>query len=91
VDESDRDGQRGRGKLLAKLGLEDKISLLTGADYWSLHGHPGIGLRPIHTSDGVLVAASVITDRAAVAASAAPRLLMVRFMILSLSARCSRW
>jgi hypothetical protein len=33
MDESDRDGQRGRGKLLAKLGLEDKISLLTGADY----------------------------------------------------------
>ena len=52
MDESDRDGQRGREKLLAKLGLEDKISLLTGADYWSLHGHPGIGLRPIRTSDG---------------------------------------
>jgi beta-glucosidase len=45
MDESDRDGQRGREKLLAKLGLEDKISLLTGADYWLLHGHPGIGYR----------------------------------------------
>jgi beta-glucosidase len=38
--------------LLAKLSLGDKISLLTGADYWSLHGHPAIGLRPIRTSDG---------------------------------------
>jgi beta-glucosidase len=38
--------------LLAKLSLEDKISLLTGADYWSLPGHPAIGLRPIRTSDG---------------------------------------
>ena len=38
--------------LLLELSLEDKISLLTGADYWSLHGHPGIGLRSIRTSDG---------------------------------------
>ena len=38
--------------LLPKLSLEDKVSLLTGADYWTLHGHSGIGLRPIRTSDG---------------------------------------
>ena len=38
--------------MLPKLSLEEKISLLTGADYWTLHGHPGIGLRPIRTSDG---------------------------------------
>ena len=52
MDESARDGQRGQEKLLAKLGLKDKISLLTDAAYWSLHGHPGIGLRPIRAFDG---------------------------------------
>jgi len=52
MDESVRDRQRSRGELLARLSPEDKISLLTGADYWSRPGHPGIGLRPIHTSDG---------------------------------------
>ena len=45
MDESVR-GLRDREDLPAELSLEDKISLLTGADYWSLHGHPGIGLRP---------------------------------------------
>ncbi len=39
-------------ELLAKLSLEEKASLLTGADYWTLRGHPGIGLRPVRTSDG---------------------------------------
>jgi Glycosyl hydrolase family 3 N terminal domain len=52
MDESVRGGQQAREDLLLELSLEDKISLLTGADYWSLHGHPGIGLRPIRTSDG---------------------------------------
>ena len=52
MDESGGDGRQGREKLLAKLGFEDKVSLLTGADYWSLRGHPGIGLRSIRTSDG---------------------------------------
>ena len=42
----------GVSELLAKLSLEEKVSLLTGADYWSLRGHPGIGLRPVRTSDG---------------------------------------
>lgn len=45
-------GRHSPAELLAKLSLEDKVSLLTGADYWSLHGHPGIGLRPVRTSDG---------------------------------------
>ena len=40
MDESAR-GLRDREDLPAELSLEDKISLLTGADYWSLHGHPG--------------------------------------------------
>ena len=52
MDESVRGGQQAREDLLLELSLEDKISLLTGADNWSLHGHPGIGLRPIRTSDG---------------------------------------
>jgi hypothetical protein len=52
MDGPARDGQRGREELLAKLGLYDKISLLTGTDYWHLRAHPSIGLRPIRTSDG---------------------------------------
>jgi len=52
VGESARDGRQGHQDLLAKLSLEDKVSLLTGADFWRLRGHPGIGLRPIRTSDG---------------------------------------
>ena len=47
-----RDGQQTLEELLGKLSLEEKVSLLTGADYWSVHGQPGIGLRPIRTSDG---------------------------------------
>lgn len=39
-------------ELLAKLSLEEKVSLLTGADYWSLRAHSGIGLRGMRTSDG---------------------------------------
>jgi beta-glucosidase len=52
MDASAHDGQPGPEDLLARLSLEEKISLLTGADYWSLGGHSGIGLRPIRTSDG---------------------------------------
>jgi beta-glucosidase len=52
MGESGRDRRAGHQELLAKLSLEEKVSLLTGADFWSLRGHPGIGLRPIRTSDG---------------------------------------
>jgi hypothetical protein len=52
MGESARDRRAGHQELLAKLSLEEKISLLTGADFWSLRGHPGIGLRPVRTSDG---------------------------------------
>ena len=52
MGESARDRRAGHRELLAKLNLEEKVSLLTGADFWSLRGHPGIGLRPIRTSDG---------------------------------------
>jgi hypothetical protein len=35
-----------------RLSLEKKITLLTGADFWTPHGHAGIVLRPIRMSDG---------------------------------------
>src|SRR3954466_12680816 len=37
---------------LAALTLEQKVRLLTGADFWALHDEPAIGLRSIVTSDG---------------------------------------
>ena len=37
---------------LARLGLERKVRLLTGADFWALHAEPAVGLRRIVTSDG---------------------------------------
>ncbi len=37
---------------LAALSLEQKIRLLTGADFWALHAEPAIGLRRLVTSDG---------------------------------------
>jgi beta-glucosidase len=37
---------------LATLSLEQKVRLLTGADFWSLHPEPAIGLRRLVVSDG---------------------------------------
>jgi beta-glucosidase len=37
---------------LTALSLEQKVRLLTGADFWSLYAEPSIGLRRIVTSDG---------------------------------------
>jgi beta-glucosidase len=37
---------------LASLSLERKVRLLTGADFWSLHPEPAIGLRRLVLSDG---------------------------------------
>ena len=37
---------------LGRLGLDQKVRLLTGADIWALHAEPAIGLRRIVTSDG---------------------------------------
>ena len=50
--ESAHDNQQDHEDLLGRLSLEEKVSLLTGADFWSLHGHAGIGLRAVRTSDG---------------------------------------
>src|SRR3954447_7107558 len=37
---------------LSALTLEQKVRLLTGADFWSLYAEPAIGLRRIVMSDG---------------------------------------
>jgi beta-glucosidase len=37
---------------LGRLSLEQKVRLLTGADFWALHDEPAIGLRRLVTSDG---------------------------------------
>ncbi|MEP6464038.1 MAG: glycoside hydrolase family 3 C-terminal domain-containing protein [Frankiaceae bacterium] len=37
---------------LDALSLEQKVRLLTGADFWALHPEPAIGLRRLVTSDG---------------------------------------
>jgi beta-glucosidase len=40
------------GERLESLSLEQKVRLLTGADFWSLHPEPAIGLRRLVLSDG---------------------------------------
>ena len=37
---------------IARLCLEQKVRLLTGADFWALYPEPGAGLRRVVTSDG---------------------------------------
>ena len=37
---------------LERLDLEQKVRLLTGADFWALHPEPAAGLRRLVTSDG---------------------------------------
>lgn len=39
-------------ELLARLTLPQKVRLLTGADFWSLHAEPAVGLRTLVVSDG---------------------------------------
>ncbi|MDX3100924.1 beta-glucosidase family protein [Nonomuraea angiospora] len=39
-------------ELARRLSLEQKVRLLTGADEWSLHAEPAVGLRRIVLSDG---------------------------------------
>ncbi|HEY9286497.1 MAG TPA: glycoside hydrolase family 3 C-terminal domain-containing protein [Candidatus Dormibacteraeota bacterium] len=39
-------------QLVDNLTLEQKVRLLTGADAWTLHAEPSIGLRPLVMSDG---------------------------------------
>jgi beta-glucosidase len=37
---------------VSRLSLEQKVRLLTGADFWSLHEEPAVGLRRLVVSDG---------------------------------------
>jgi len=37
---------------VARLSLDQKVRLLTGADFWALYPEPGAGLRRVVTSDG---------------------------------------
>ncbi|HEU5469850.1 MAG TPA: glycoside hydrolase family 3 C-terminal domain-containing protein [Actinophytocola sp.] len=37
---------------LTRLSLAEKVRLLTGADFWTLHAEPAIGLRRLVVSDG---------------------------------------
>jgi len=47
------DGSRGdESRLVARLNLEQKVRLLTGADGWSLYPESAVGLRPVVFSDG---------------------------------------
>src|SRR5205823_138114 len=39
-------------EIVTALPTTEKVRLLTGADSWRTHGKPGIGLRPMLTSDG---------------------------------------
>src|SRR3954466_1989878 len=39
-------------KRVGALTLEQKVRLLTGADFWSLHSEPAVGLRRMVVSDG---------------------------------------
>ena len=39
-------------ELVARLTLEQKVRLLTGADSWLLNGEHAVGLRPMLLSDG---------------------------------------
>src|SRR4051812_16224607 len=39
-------------ELVRGLSLEQQVRLLTGADMWTTHGEPAVGLRPIVLSDG---------------------------------------
>ncbi len=50
---SDKTGIPGEeSRLVARLSLEQKVRLLTGADSWSLYAEKELGLRPIVMSDG---------------------------------------
>jgi beta-glucosidase len=50
--------------LVARLTLEQKVRLLTGADSWALHGESSVGLRPITMSDGPAGVRGTHFDRA---------------------------
>lgn len=44
--------ERDLAERVTRLSLEQKVRLLTGADFWSLHAEPAVGLRRLVLSDG---------------------------------------
>jgi beta-glucosidase len=46
IDEADLEAR------VARLSLEQKVRLLTGADFWALYPEPAVGLRRVVLSDG---------------------------------------
>jgi beta-glucosidase len=62
--------------LVGKLSLEQKVRLVTGADFWTRYPEPAIGLRAIATSGGpVGVRGTVDDERATSADLPSPRAL----------------
>ena len=45
-------GERELAARSGTLSLAEKVRLLTGADFWSLHSEPAVGLRRLVVSDG---------------------------------------
>ncbi|HET9848437.1 MAG TPA: glycoside hydrolase family 3 C-terminal domain-containing protein [Candidatus Dormibacteraeota bacterium] len=52
VPERGRPAHHVDGRVIAQLSLVQKVRLLTGADGWTLHGEPTVGLRSVVMSDG---------------------------------------
>jgi beta-glucosidase len=48
--------------LVAKLTLEQKVRLVTGADWWNLFPEPGVGLRAMALSDGPVGVRGTVHD-----------------------------
>jgi len=46
------DGEADLRSRVARLSVEQKVRLLTGADFWSLYPEPAVGLRRVVLSDG---------------------------------------
>ena len=40
------------GERVGRLSVEQKVRLLTGADFWTLYPEPAVGLRALVVSDG---------------------------------------
>ncbi|MER6959065.1 glycoside hydrolase family 3 C-terminal domain-containing protein [Streptomyces sp. NPDC000618] len=52
TDAPSADDEAEFARRLGALTLEQKVRLLTGADFWSLHPEPAVGLRRLVVSDG---------------------------------------
>jgi beta-glucosidase len=48
--------------LVGKLSLEQKVRLVTGADFWTLHAEPAVGLRAVALSDGPVGVRGTVDD-----------------------------